>query len=105
MSKQRVLIVHVVGDDVTARQALADKIAAEAPGLGYALESRKPIGRYIDGETLLMTRASWVETNADRRLDLIAFAKQGEPPAAPLLDLTDDQVVAALRSREASSND
>lgn len=94
MTGKRVLIVHVVGDDKAARQALADKIAAEAPSLGYALEERKPLGRYIDGETLAMRKLEPV--------DLIAFAKQGAPP---LLDLSDDQVVAALRSREASFND
>ena len=95
MSGKRVLIVHVVGDDKAARQALADKIVAEAPSLGYALEERKTLGRYIDGETLAMRKLEPV--------DLIAFARQGAPPA--LLDLSDDQVVAALRSREASLND
>jgi hypothetical protein len=93
MAKQT-LIVHVVGGDAEARKMFAEHVAATAPALGYEVADHD-LG---------------VETLAMRRLDLVAFAKQGAPPAIPLDLLTPQDggprtVVDALRDREAAFNE
>lgn len=93
MAKQ-ILIVHVVGVDADARKAFAEHVAALAPALGYEVGDRRPVNDL------------GVESLTLRRLDLVAFAKQGAPPAAPgALDLGAAPIVDALRSREAAFNE
>jgi hypothetical protein len=104
MAKQT-LIVHVVGGDAEARKMFAEHVAATAPALGYEVADRRPV------------HDLGVESLAMRRLDLVEFAKQGEPPALPPIDLGSPldllvpqdggprTVVDALRDREAAFNE
>jgi len=103
MAKQT-LIVHIVGGDAEERKQLAKRVAASAPALGYE------IVHDLANESLSL-----------RRLDLVAFAKQGAPPAmsgtirdevrAPAPRLREvpidlgSPIVGALRGREAAFNE